>query len=115
MSEYVANQYEDGISSLMRPEEESEVYVVLQFKGPEGFYNIFNQKDKEESVVDVEDSQISLQDMIQVEELSDQSFISSKCKYKLQDLKNELIERKYQTIEYIKLINIVYSEFVIFH
>jgi hypothetical protein len=62
--------------------------------------------------IDIEEGTTKQNEILTVEEIKDDSIISSNNKIKLQDLKVELIERKLQTIEYIKLINFIYSGFV---
>ncbi len=62
--------------------------------------------------IDIEEGTTKQNEILTVEEIKDDSIISSNNKIKLQDLKVELIERKLQTIEYIKLINVIYSGFV---
>jgi hypothetical protein len=83
---------------------------VLEFNGPNGFYKKFYPD--EEVKIDIDQGTIKQNEALVVEEIKDDSIISSNNKIKLKDLKDELRERKLQTIEYIKLINVIYSGFV---
>jgi hypothetical protein len=110
----VLSIYPDGFKSLL-PEavktEDNQVYVVLEFEGPNGFYEKYygsgvkNEEEKESQIDNFNENEI------QLEYLTDHSFISKK-NIQFKDLLEEINSRKKQTREYIKLLNAIYLDTV---
>ena len=87
--------------------------MVLEFEGPDGFYELFypSQDNTMKDVIKKEIKEEEKVEEIHLDNLTENSFIS-KNNIQLKHLVEELIERKKQTIEYIKLLNVIYMECV---
>lgn len=100
--------YPEGLKSLRGSEQKNDVCLVLQFEAPKGFYEKFNIEDK-----DIQEEP-SIVEEVSMDILNDSSIIS-KSQITLKDCIEEVLFRKKNTIEYIKLICSIFNELVNFY